>query len=353
MTRKPTIRDVAKLAKVSMGTVSRVCANSAPVKADTRQRVQTAMQQLGYVPNIAARTMRTQRTMMVGLLVPSFSNPLFSKVAKAAVQALSPAGYSLFLHSSERDAASEISFFGLAAQHQMDGVIVSLSDETNEQVATALTRYGGPVVILDRDIDVDRDVVFSEHADAMRRATKHLIALGHTRIALIAAPKTIRPGRERLRAFDETMRAANIEVPSELIRCAYQSSQYGYNQTHELMSSRAPPTAIIAAGNDLMHGVLKAVRTLGLAVPQDLSIIGADYPELAEIMTPPVTIIYRDMDLVGETAARLLLTRMTSRDSIIPTSRLHLPSDILLRESTGAPRGALGTTKEDDDELAV
>ncbi len=335
--RKPTIRDVAKAAQVSMGTVSRVGSNSANVNEATRRRVQEAMAELGYVPNIAARTMRTHRTMMVGLLVPDFSNPLFSKVARAAERALSQAGYSLFLHSSERTQASETRFFKFAAEHQMDGVIVSLSDESSDQVLRALSGYPGPVVILDRDTGLDRDVVFSEHAEAMRRATQHLIALGHTRIALIAAAKTIRPGRERLRGFTEAMDAAGLEIVPDLVKCESQSIQYGYSHAVKMMRAKNPPTAILAAGNDIMQGVLQAIRALGLSVPGDLSIIGADDPDLSEMMTPPVTIIYRDMDAVGQAAARLLLARMQGGGTTAPTSQLYLPSDILLRESTGVP----------------
>ncbi len=347
-TRKPTIRDVAKQAQVSMGTVSRVGANSAHVNEDTRRRVQEAMVQLGYVPNIAARTMRTQRTMMVGLLVPDFSNPLFSKVAKAAERSLSQAGYSLFLHSSERAAVSEIGFFRLAAQHQMDGIIVSLSDETNQEVLKALESYRGPAVILDRDTGLNRDVVFSEHAETMRRATQHLIALGHTRIALIAAPITIRPGRERLKGFADAMRAAGLEVVPDLVRCEFQSAQYARSQVTRILRDSNPPTAIIAAGNDIMQGVLKAIRAAGLSVPGDISIIGADDPDLSEMMTPPVTIVHRDMDMVGQTAARLLLARMTGSGFEAPISQLYLPSDILLRESTGAPRAHSGLLTDQD-----
>src|SRR3569833_2953596 len=127
MDRRPTIKDVATAAGVSMGTVSRVATSSAAVTPETRRRVEQAMLKLGYVPNIAARTMRTNRTKIVGLLIPDLANSVFVQLAKAAERMLGASGYTLFLYSSERSTRREIDFFELASRYHMDGLIVSLS----------------------------------------------------------------------------------------------------------------------------------------------------------------------------------------------------------------------------------
>ena len=331
--KKPTIRDVAKAASVSMGTVSRVAAGGELVTEATQKKVQAAMDRLGYVPNIAARTMRTNRTMMVGLLVPDFANPVFAAVAKAAERTLANAGYSLFVYSSGRSNDRELAFTNLASQHQMDGVIVSLSDETSKSVLSSLAQFRAPMVILDRDTDLGRDVVFSEHAEAMRRATNHLIKLGHTRIALITAPRTIRPGRERIRGFTEAMQSKGLEIAPGSIAAAEQSIEYGYKKARNMLSAENAPTAILAAGNDIMYGIMKAVRQLEISIPDQLSIIGVDDRLFSELMVPAITMIDRDMGEVGEAAAKQLLARMAGTAPALPVE-LHLPSVILMRDST-------------------
>ena len=208
--RRPTIRDVAARAGVSTGTVSRVVSGSTRVAAITRQRVDEAMAALGYQPHAAAQNMRTNRSRIAGFLIPDLTNPVFSQVAKAAESVLAEIGYGLFIFSSDRSERREIDFIAMAAQGRMDGLIVSVSDEGNERVRRALSQVKIPMALWDRDMDLEADVVFSEHARAMRRITSHLIELGHRRIGLITAPTAIRPGRERVRGYREAMGAAGL-----------------------------------------------------------------------------------------------------------------------------------------------
>jgi LacI family transcriptional regulator len=336
MERRPTIRDVAKAADVSMGTVSRVAAGAKAVSVATRRRVEDAMRALGYVPNIAARTMRTNRTKIVGLLLPDLANTVFIHVAKAAERLLGLAGYTLFIYSSERSPAREIQFLQLASQYRMDGLIVSLSDESNLAVITALQASESPLVLLDRDTPLTADVVFSDHAQAMQRVTAHLVELGHRRIALITAPLTIRPGRERVRGYRAALRDAGLAVDEALIGHDYQSSKYGFAKTLELLRRPSPPTAIIAGGDEIFHGALRAIRQLDLAIPTDLSIVGADDRMLSDVVNPTITIIDRDMSLVGEAAAEMLIKRMQDGSDTEPT-HVYLPSEVILRSSTARP----------------
>ncbi|MDB5585319.1 MAG: LacI family transcriptional regulator [Devosia sp.] len=336
MRRRPTIRDVASASGVSMGTVSRVAAKSSVVSPETRHRVEQAMRTLGYVPNIAARTMRTNRTKIVGLLLPDLANTVFLLLAKAAERLLGAEGYTLFLYSSERSPTREIEFLELASRYRMDGLIVSLSDETNQSVVEALSKMECPIVLLDRDTPIRADVVFSEHAEAMQRVTAHLIELGHRRIALITAPLGIRPGRERVLGYRAALRDAGLGVDEALIGHDYQTSKYGFSKALEMLRRPVPPTAVIAGGDEIFYGVLRATRQLNLAIPGDVSIVGADNRMLSDVVTPMITIIDRDMEQVGDTAADMLIRRMNGEGG--EPVHVHLPSEVILRSSTAKPR---------------
>lgn len=321
---------------MSTGTVSRVVSGSAKVAAVTRQRVDEAMATLGYHPHAGAQNMRTNRSRTAGFLIPDLTNPVFSQVAKAAEAVLAEIGYSLFVFSSDRSERREIDFIAMAAQGRMDGLIVSVSDESNERVRRALSQAKIPLALWDRDLDLQADVVFSEHARAMRRITNHLIELGHRRIGLITAPTAIRPGRERVRGYREAMTQAGLGPSEDLIRCDMQTMEYGYQQALELLALTPRPTALLAGGNEILYGAVRAVRTLGLRIPDDLSLVGADDRLLSDLLDPAVTIIERDMREIGRTLGAMLARRLED-PTPAPPRHVTLTSEILMRDSIAAP----------------
>lgn len=336
MKPRPTIRDVARAAGVSTVTVSRVVADSNAVKVGTKRKVLAAMRRLGYQPNAAARAMRTNSTKTIGFLVPDLRNELFAAVARAAEELLAAQGYMLFLYSSERSTRREINFLAQATQRGMDGLILSLCDETDSGVMEAIGQCHVPVVIWDRDVPIDADVVFNEHAAPMRTVTKHLLDLGHRSIALISAPLCIRPGRERLRGFSMAIDAHPDKTLRPVVRNGSQSAEFGYSETLDLMSSATPPTAIIAGGNDIFHGVMKALRSLDLHIPEDISVVGTDDRLVSELADPPITVIDRDMERIGRALARMLIARLNGEQP--PESvRTTIESNVVLRSSTAAP----------------
>lgn len=294
------------------------------------------MASVGYQPNAAARAMRTNKTKTIGFLMPDIANPVFSKVALGAEGLLGPAGYTLFALSSNRSSDREVEYLQAVRQRQMDGLIVTLADETAAATIEEIGRMRVPVVLLDRDVDVGADVVFSDHVISMETVVGHLIALGHRRIGLVTASQNIRPGRERVKGFRRALEAAGLPVDEWLIRARMQSAEYGAAETHDLLTGANPPTALIAAGSDIFYGAMKAVRLLKRRIPDDLSFVGADDLLLSEVVGPPVTVIDRDMVEVGREAARLLLDRLAGID--LPPRRVLLPSSVILRDSIAAPR---------------
>ncbi|MCX5516408.1 LacI family transcriptional regulator [Kaistia algarum] len=333
--RPPTIHEVAASAGVSIGTVSRVASESPRVAPETRARVLAAMAELGYQPNAAARAMRTNQTKTIGFLIPDMTNQVFARVAQGAETVLAPEGYMLFAFSSNRSPEREVEFLQAARQRRMDGLIVTLSDETATATIREIGRMGVPIVVLDRDIPVEADIVYSEHIHSIETIIGQLAALGHRRIGLVAASRKIRPGRDRVTGYRRGLAKAGIDADEWLIRAGMQSAEYGAAETYDLLSGPNPPTAILAAGSDIFPGALRAVRMMGLSIPDELSFVGADDALLGELVYPPITVIDRDMAEVGRQAAGLLIERLRGLEG--PPRRIMLPSSIVLRASLAAP----------------
>jgi LacI family transcriptional regulator len=296
------------------------------------------MREIGFQPNAAARSMRTNVTKTIGLLIPDILSPTFARVAAGAESVLMPAGYILLIGSSNRSIQQEVAFLQTARQRRMDGLIVSLSDETARETLRELGLTAVPKVVLDRDIAVEADVIHSEHRRVMEQAASHLISLGHRRIGYVGPSERIRPSRERVAGYREAHAAAGVAVDERLIRCDSQNVDFGEIETTDLLAMRDPPTALIGGSGDIFVGVMRALRTLGVAIPGTVSLIGVDDPQFAELVGPPVTSIARDMVKIGGEAAKLVLGRIAdpSRD----LRRLTLPSALIMRHSTVAPPAA-------------
>lgn len=331
-----TIREVAAAAGVSTGTVSRVAAGSTRISEPTRARVLEAMRRMAYQPNAAARAMRTNVTRTVGLLIPDMTCPVFVQVAVGVEEVMSSRDYMLFTFSSNRQAGREVEFLNAARQRQMDGLIVSVADETSDDTVRELGAMQVPIVVLDRELPLAADVVLNEHYGAMLTLLDHLISLGHRRIGLICAAETVRPGRERVRAYRAAFAKAGIAFDPWLLRAKGQGDAFGAIEAHDLLAGKAPPTALIAAGSDTFYGALRAIRSAGLDIPGDLSFAGADNGLVGEITGPAITMIERDMREAGRRAASLLLDRFA--DPGLPPRRLMLSSRVVLRQSVGRIR---------------
>ncbi|WDR03947.1 substrate-binding domain-containing protein [Devosia algicola] len=211
-------------------------------------------------------------------------------------------------------------------------MIVSVVDETSAETAHELQMMGVPIIVVDREIQLDADRVFVEHTQAMDSLMAHLIAMGHQRIGLVTAALN-RPGRHRVAAYRRALQQAGITIDPDLMRIdgAGRGAAYGTSETYDLLTNGAAPTALIAAGSDFFFGALKAVRALDLSIPDDLSFVGADDTELGEIAGPPITAIERDMREVGRMAAKLLLDRFTG--NALPPRTIIQSSQLVLRKS--------------------
>ena len=343
--RRPTIRDVARAASVSTVTVSRVVNATALVRRETRERVEAAMARLGYVPNAAARSMRTNLSRSIGCLVPDLVNFPNAAIAQAAERHLAGAGYALLLASSDYGPAIELRAIEALVAQGIDALMLYVSDETTPGLADLLARIDVPCLVLDRRLPVDADRLLSDHATAMHAAVAYLAGLGHRRLALLVPALRIRPVTERIAAFagagSETgLAAADLSVvevaPDEAGRL---------RAAQELLAAADRPTAVLADGSRQVRALLAAARLQGLAIPDQLSVIGLDAADIATVTTPELTTVNRDYAAIGRLAAELLLDRLA--DPGAARRRLLLASEVVLRGSCAPPPGPAAAARHD------
>ena len=331
---RPTIKEVARRAGVALSSVSRVLNNHPDVSDRMRARVHESIAALGYEPNLLAAGLRRGRSRTVGFIVADLQNPLYASIVTAAQQELGREGYAVVITSSGSKAERDEEMARVLRLRQVDALIVSVADETHSGVIEELGRFDGPVVLLDRHVPGLRNAstVETDHGAGMKRATRHLMQLGHERIALITGPLQARPSAQRVRAFRDVHRENGVEYPEDLVRTGSFEPGFGEASTSDLLQAPRPPTALVAGGNQLLTGVLRSLRRLAIEPGRDMALISCDDVPLSELHTPPITVIDRDIDELGRTGAWLALERLSDPDAA--PRKVVLPTSLLLREST-------------------
>jgi LacI family transcriptional regulator len=332
--RQATIREVATRAGVSVATVSRVLNGYPFVSDDARRRVVDAVEEFGYRPDVAARSMRTGTTRAVGLVVSDFSNPLFSTIAKGADTVLGPHGYSLVLANSMSDRVRESEAMAALRQRRVDGLIVAVADERARGLADRLDAFTASVLI-DREVPASNaDAVCSEHASGIAEALAYLARLGHRRVALVAGSKRQLGSRARIESFLAERPRLGLDEDDSLLVTGELSPETGYLAATRLLALEDPPTALVAGNNQLVVGAISALRDLGLRIPDDVSLVGCDDTDLTRLHDPPIDVVSRDLLALGRTAAELLLARLL--DPAAPPRRVTLPSTFVPRASSAS-----------------
>ena len=240
--------------------------------------------------------------------------------------------------STHGKASEEAAAIDMLQHGRADGMIMTINNEQDARTIRRLKELRIPSVLLDRDIPLDIDAVLTEHAPGLRQATNYLIELGHRRIAIITAGNDIRPGRERVRGFTEAFEQAGLPVPHDLIRSQSLSADYGFREATTLLQMRERPTAIIAAGNRILAGVLRAMQQQGVSAPRDISLIACDRSDIAMLYPGPITLIDRPVEDIGRTAAQLLLERLGGK-SDRPVQRISFPTHLIMGGSCLPVRG--------------
>jgi LacI family transcriptional regulator len=327
-----TIRDVAAAAGVSAGTVSRVLNGKRDVADELRRRVLAAVSELGYRPNGAARSLRTRAAMVLGVIISDVTNSFFTEVVRGAEDKAQLAGYSIVLANADEDLRKETRYLEIAAAEQMAGVILSpaSSRQTNIDV---LRERGIPVVTIDRRLATALvDSVTVNNHQAARDATRHLISQGCTRIGMIAGPAQTTTGASRLAGYRAALRSAGSNDDGSLTAFGNFRTDGGYAAAQKLLRLRVPPDGLLIS-NDLMTiGGLQAIAEAGLAIPDDIAVVGFDNASWATALRPPLTVVTQPTYEIGQAAADLLLRRVSGEK--FPPHRLVLQAKLVERESS-------------------
>jgi LacI family transcriptional regulator len=333
---KVTLNDVALLAGVDRSVVSRVV-NDDPrlnVRPETRKRVRETIEKLGYRPNAAARSLRTARAYMFGLLIPDFANPVYAEIIKGAEQAAGTLGYGLMTASSAGVRLGLAHYLDLLGQGRVDGLLFA-GEESGHELAQLRTSQV-PWVLVNRTLAGSHRYVILDDERGSELAVEHLVELGHRRIAHLAGPAGADTGRRRLDGYLAAMHAADLPVGPHSVEHADYTPAGGAVALDRLLTGPTPPTAVFVANVASAVGALHAVHARGLSVPADLSVVAIHDIPLASHLVPALTTVRMPLEELGRRALQLLAQHGPD-DSI--TEVVTEPVELVVRGSTAPPAG--------------
>lgn len=334
--RRVGIKDVAARAGVAIATVSRVLSGHTDVRADLRERVLRAAAELDYQPDILAQSLRRGATRSVGFITDDLSNYLIADIATGAESVLRREAHSLLVMNSERDPALDPANIRVLRARRVDALMMCPVEEDDPATVAALRSLDVPLCIVEGDqpTAVPASYVVSDHRSGMASALRHLVSLGHRRIAVVAGPQRYRSARERARAIEDVnveghrgVRLRHVEVELTTADAAA--------ATVALLRAAEPPTAIATGGDGSLPGIIAGIETVGLEIGSQLSLVTSDPGDLGAVFRPPLAAIVRDGAAIGATAAQLLLERIV--DPSLPPRSVMLPARYEPRASVGPP----------------
>ena len=332
--RRYNIKEVALAAGVSVATVSRTLAMPDVVLPVTRQRVQDAIRQLGYTPNLQARSLRTARTNVIVALVPDISNPFFAEVIRGIEQVAHSNRYSVLLGDTQYSSEREQAYADLLGARQADGLITLLPHIP--KVATA-----GPLPIVNAcEYVMDPSVtsVYVDNVAGTREAVEYLLNLGHRSIAFVAGPMNSPISIDRDKGYGAALLAAGVKRNRRLTVEGDFSAESGIRAAESLFARRESFTALFCSNDEMALGALRAIKSRGLKVPEDISVVGFDDIRFARYCDPPLTTVSQPMGDIGREAMTLLIEILSGTD--VPPRKRILPTQLVVRGSTARRRGS-------------
>jgi LacI family transcriptional regulator len=338
-----TIRDIARLAGVSVATVSGVFNNKPTVRPKLVEQVKKAMEALDYQPDQVARSLRVRRTRTVGMVIADVTNPFFTDVFRGVEQEAQSNQYSVILCDSNEDANLERHYLRTLFSRRVDGVLLAQTCPSSHQELRVQKRF--PIVLIDRvPLGYRGSAVMTDNSTAAYEGTRHLIDLGHRRIAIIAGKLGLSTGLDRLEGFRKALQEEHVPLPDKYLRQGNFQSESGYRCGVELMQLPVPPTAIFSCNNKMTLGLMRALGELGVKCPQTVSVLGFDDFEWSAYFTPRLTTIAQPTYEMGKQAMRMLLSKLQDGQQdngqqpgdgdVLP---LMLKAELRVRDSTAGP----------------
>jgi LacI family transcriptional regulator len=328
----PTIKDVAKSARVAPITVSRVINDSGYVSDEIRRRVEAAIEDLGYVPNRVARSLRSKQTHTLALVLTDITNPFWTTVARGVEDAASEDGFSVILCNTDESDVKEHHYVRVLLQKQVDGFLLVPAHSASRSV-TLIQQQHVPLVVLDRTVPAPVDIVRSDSEGGAYQLTRHLLDLGHRRIAILSGPPEVSTAQDRVAGYHRALTEAGVSDTERTMVYGAFTQDGGYRMAQALLATSPRPTAFFAANNFIAIGAFRALREAGFEVPGDVSLVAFDDIPPAFTMEPFLTVAAQRAYEMGQTAMRLLLRRLTSAEPPSPQEIL-LPTDLVVRRSS-------------------
>jgi DNA-binding LacI/PurR family transcriptional regulator len=331
-----TIKDVARAANVSTATVSHVLNDTRYVSDELRERVLRAIGELNYRPSHAAASLRTKRSQSILIIIPDIANPFFPSLVRGAQDAFDRKGFAVIVGNTDRRRDRELEFLSLALRTQADGIIINPSQIGYNDLQEVIEQ-GVKVVLIGAHIDhPGLDIVRVDNRAGAYDAVRHLIDLGHKRIAIVCGPMSASSAWQRCEGYWQAMEEAGLPVKPDWVVEDTFDQEGGYRSAQQLLAQSEPPTAIFATADLIAIGVMQALRAAALRVPEDVSVVGFDDIPAATLTTPPLTTINQPKYEMGKRAAELLLARIKGGKA--SSSRRGLMEyGLVVRGSTAPP----------------
>ncbi len=329
-----TLHDLAKELNLSIATISRALSRPEDVAPPTRQRVLAAVHRHGYTPNGTRRSLRTQQTRTIGIIISDIRNFFCAAVVKAIEDEARANGYTVLICNADEDGAKEEAALQLLLDRKVSGVI-NCSTGANLELLRAFQKSGAVLVDLDRESGLTNvDTVVVDNRRGAQLATEHLVQLGHHQIATIAGPQHLSNARGRLAGFEDALRDHQIRAKKEYLQFGNFLQESGYQCAKKLFSLRHPPTALFVANMEMAAGVIAYIREKGITIPEQISIVSFDDSFWARYMDPPLTVISQPMERMGKSTMELLLARLRGGK---PAQTLVFTPELVVRHSTAPP----------------
>ncbi len=336
-----TIKDVAKRAEVSHSTVSRALRGNPLISDETSARVRQVAREMGYHPSAAARSLKTHQTKALGVVVRNIDDPFFSEILQGIEDVAQHEGYSIFISSSQDDSERDRSVVEAMREHRVDGVIICSTSFSSSQ-SQQLLDHGAPIVVINNQAAEEyRYSIYHDDEDGCRQITRHLIDLGHQRIAYLGNSLSGRTTLDRLFGFQAEMQAAGLPVPAENIhQIPGGGPENGQAGLDYFLGLAHRPTALVCFNDMMAIGALKGLQLAGIQVPEECSVTGFDNIVFSAYTNPPLTTFDQPKNYIGAEAARLVLDLLKSNpENQAPVRKSQtLKGRLLVRESTASPR---------------
>lgn len=335
MSARPTIKDVAAEAGVSVSSVSRVLNGGPYTSKSLHQRIMKAVQELGFEPDYAAQAMRSRATNTVGCMVSDISNPLYGDIVNGAEEEFQRAGYVMMLGATKHEADRETALLSVVRRRRMDGLLMLAGFNDQPAFRDSIENLDMPCVTIDRELPGSPSVR-TDHRGGGYEATRHLISLGHKRIALLTGRMNLFPSIERYNGYEQAHIDAGLTVDPKLVRPQNQASSFAFSDVHDLLRQPNRPTALITMGTHMLASVLEALASTGMRYPRDISLVCVGDTDLAHYATPSISAISWNLNEMGRIAAQMLLDKISKRNEHNGKT-IYLPTKFIIRQSCDQP----------------